>query len=980
MTSREQANQRPYLEYLRGRGYRGRKVIRADGRPTDTFKKFVKSIGGRLRLPQDFVYVNRATRNLVDTRTTSVRWVREYRRGLRNARFNRNVERKQAVNRRNSGLTYHKFEDILGVVRGTTAMNSNAPFQLVLTSATTGLNNAGLHEFFTFNNFYHFQKWFQDILTNGVSGSDGQNSFTFDRNMWEWVAVEIRAIAGGCNKHTKTERKITCYYNTYECYNPVSMLNNCGIKCVEHFAGTKLDCKKIRTYFELERDTMISITQLLEIYKLYTKNDKPLIIVDENYDEELVFDAYNYILLYQEHYYCVVGAQLNSIINDASTNRGTIIWDFETHPTDEYVMVGNTKSYILKPTICHGHYTNYQSKETVFFAFTTDRNKTCGRKFLDWLLHQNRDRHFYNLVAHNGSRFDHYFLMNDMTEQETLNTRFQLRGHSVIGIQYSSNLFKDSCCFLPDTLKNLSKSYRIDDSKQTSFDLHGETITNEQLCFYKPELGFWEFMDLEKSDPEFWELYNEYCKYDCISLGQIWKKFKSETNKLIEKMRTNLLKKCSVDSCNTIGSLAKKIVDTLNQKNPFYHRYREFVGDDLKKYEFVCKFKRGGISHSHQMGRHDHSITSMDIVSEYSAACIHMQIPTGRSFWVDRYEEKFHGFYEINNMVWGENTKRFKPVAGVKESGVLDWNNVGQTLYVDSFMLKYLMEHYDLLSFNVVRGLVSTQCVCGDKLFGKYVDVLGTEKKRQDQLKKDGDIEYNQAYREVIKLFLNSLTGKLVENTSEHFKLKRSTEGKLSINGVSFEKEKDGKMNPWVVAGVMVYSYSKRLLFEYIRCLPNDSDDAIVVETDSIYFDTRVLEIFYENVRNYVGDYPIAIGDEFGNMKQEIQTTGTSYTLGKKFSCFHVGCQGKCKESGTECDSLCQNKFTIKGIPKKTIDDHGRTIHLVDVSLYEDVYAGKDDVKRTFATMQKTLFGNTTISAHRQTRHISQQGVYQLYT
>ena len=118
MTSRDEANQRTYLNYLRSRGYKGRKVIRADGRPTDTFKKFVRSIGGRLRLPEDFVYVNRATRNLVDIRTVSVRWVREYRRGLRNTRFNRNVERKQAVNRRNSGLTYHKFEDILGVVRG----------------------------------------------------------------------------------------------------------------------------------------------------------------------------------------------------------------------------------------------------------------------------------------------------------------------------------------------------------------------------------------------------------------------------------------------------------------------------------------------------------------------------------------------------------------------------------------------------------------------------------------------------------------------------------------------------------------------------------------------------------------------------------------------------------------------------------------------------------------------------------------------
>jgi hypothetical protein len=42
----------------------------------------------------------------------------------------------------------------------------------------------------------------------------------------------------------------------------------------------------------------------------------------------------------------------------------------------------------------------------------------------------------------------------------------------------------------------------------------------------------------------------------------------------------------------------------------------------------------------------------------------------------------------------------------------------------------------------------------------------------------------------------------------------------------------------------MVYSYSKRLLFEYVKNLPNNSDDVIQIETDGIYVDGRCKEKF----------------------------------------------------------------------------------------------------------------------------------------
>ena len=80
----------------------------------------------------------------------------------------------------------------------------------------------------------------------------------------------------------------------------------------------------------------------------------------------------------------------------------------------------------------------------------------------------------------------------------------------------------------------------------------------------------------------------------------------------------------------------------------------------------------------------------------------------------------------------------------------------------------------------------------------------------------------------------------------------------------------------------MIYSYSKRLLFEYINLLPNKSEDVIHVETDSIYFNRNLGDEFKYNITQYNGNYPIRIGDELGNVKQEIDEEGVSHFLGKK--------------------------------------------------------------------------------------------------
>tara|TARA_B110000285_G_scaffold204042_1_gene240682 strand:- start:355 stop:1689 length:1335 start_codon:yes stop_codon:yes gene_type:complete len=442
----------------------------------------------------------------------------------------------------------------------------------------------------------------------------------------------------------------------------------------------------------------------------------------------------------------------------------------------------------------------------------------------------------------------------------------------------------------------------------------------------------------------------------------------------------------------TIGSHSKKILVEINKfkgKANYYKQNLEtFTGIyydadkkrqvDYKKYEFLCKFKRGGISHCNQPGKHETGTTGVDIASQYSASLIYASIPTGKSEWIYTYDKTKHGFYLLKNLVF--DSYELKPVALSIKGLSLNWatNDIDQ-LYVDSYMLEYLILNYGLRSFDVVEGLVSNTEVLADKIFGKYVNTFYEEKKLQDAYKSSKDERYNEALRTTIKLYLNSLTGKLVENPAVHFSLKfDSEETNRVLNGQGVTRNyNDDKINDWIVAGVMVYSYSKRLLFEYIKCLPNNSDDVIHIETDGIYFSTEKLPAFTENLKNYKGDYPCKFGEDLGNLKIEKSTAKgqVSYFLGKKFYNITLNDNYLTKPRDEGDDNI----YRVKGIPQKTIAKDGSPIYLVDTKLYEEVYSGKA-IMKSFQTLKKNLFSNeTSISTFTMTRTVRGCGNYKLY-
>jgi hypothetical protein len=240
---------------------------------------------------------------------------------------------------------------------------------------------------------------------------------------------------------------------------------------------------------------------------------------------------------------------------------------------------------------------------------------------------------------------------------------------------------------------------------------------------------------------------------------------------------------------------------------------------------------------------------------------------------------------------------------------------------------------HQIESYEVIDALVSYNDICCSTLFDSYVQVLYQKKQEQDDLPKD---KRNDALRETIKLFLNSLSGKLIENPSNQREYKLYSSGKIEfINGEAFSEETSTSVNRLFTLGLMIYSFSKRLLFSYINCLPNQEKDVIASETDSIYIPASVVEKFEENIKSssvYRNHSCVGIGSKLGNFAYEGSSNSPSYFLGKKQYYF-----------GSE-----KPKLKFKGLREKYIDTDGTLKKVLTKRTFEELYdTGEIDVPQS---------------------------------
>ena len=838
-----------------------------------------------------------------------------------------------------------------------------------------------------FKHFYNYINWMKSFNPKEID-SDG-HVYTDIKNINDFVKiVSIEKIHGGISLIKAGEKSFNTNKFKINCYRPKTNENNCLFTAIKYLhPEVDVDVRVLRHKFNISGSTTLVAPHIAnDILKLLNV-DITIFDISEKIDPEWNSKECGFILLNKSHYYPVINFEEKKM---AMIHRSLLTFDFETRNTEEYEIVEATgqKMYIIKDTILSMYYrTNSMDRyhEPIFnkSILITDSSQSSARKFINFLKTEDESKRHYNIIAHNGSNFDFYLLVSEMTEDEVNECEISLRGTSIIGITFRNHKFKDSYCFLTSSLSKLSDNYKIEHGKITSVLLHSVNISSSNLCFYKDHLKFNEFMSLQKTDVEFWELYEKYCIYDSIALYEIWEQFTKLINGMIESINPYILKSCPLSGSMTIGGHSKKILNDINKfkgkSNCYKAQVEKFYLTDDKfdksKYDFLCNFKRGGISHCNKMGNHKTGVVGFDIKSQYPTCLRFASVPCGNSWFTTTYDSSYFGFYHYEYLYFNNTLNCFRPIAEVIKDVSLNWkvnDNIVNNQYIDGYMIEYLVKNngLDLSKSKLINGLVSNKQLPLEKLFSKYIDTFYNEKARQDHLKDSNDPMYNNALRETIKLYLNSLTGKLVEEPRDYFQLsdkpKTINDSFIVINGVKKYQEFSESYNEWLTCGLMVYSYSKQLLFEYINCLPNKDNDVIHIETDGIYFSKTIEKSFIKNVEKYNGKYPsVAIGQNLGNIEfDKGSNVGTNnYFLGKKFYLLNSS----------------KPAMRIKGIPQATIDDAGNKIQLVDEKLYKDIFEGKTLLK-SFKTLKRCLeTEKTQILSLTMTRTIRPMGEYKTY-
>ena len=879
----------------------------------------------------------------------------------------------------------------IGEYVANSSINRNRPFILTLKNPHLAQTYA-----YRFNSLDHLENSLKLDADENYLGA----KYAIDmRQHFEHAQfVGLKNVGGGCNRNKKegdvNTVKGKMYAFTVHC--PPTKDNSCAYHAIVYHTGTELSNKRMCEKLKLPLKEKKSIEEFKVMWDLVSEDSAH--IIDKDYDGEMI-DGHNYVLLDKEHYTAIISSEKLKKVGESSAKvkRNILTWDCETRQTDEFITIragakdkfGNDasyRSYKLKDTITSIAYMGNRG-QMMTHTFISNNDKSSTRQFVDWLLQSKQKFHCY---AHNGASFDNYFFLENLTEEEYKSAEITKLGLRFASIRFAGHELTDSRLHLVSSLESLCGDYKVETPKMTEFVVNGKKLTNTEMCFYKPELGFWEFMTLQQSEPEFWQLYQQYCEVDCISLYQIWKSYSDSMRQISEKMlsgdengHTVEGGKHNIATRLTVGSGSMDLLEAsmMKQNKTLCLRVKDF-NDSIEKETFLRQFIRGGISHTGQAGAHHYQITDVDIASQYPAAMYHGRIPVGTSRFIDgelskvQYRRQWHGYVHMRNLVFCESARKNKFLATHLErddgTRVLQWDTPNQIseLFLDTVSINYYLDTGLLKSFDVVKALVSKQSIVGREVYGLYIDTLFTMKAQQDIYKADKNSKlYNPSLRSSIKLCLNSVGGKCVENKLKHERECGESKAQkvVRVNGFDQFMRAAPRLNPFLPTGLSIYSNSKILLREYVECLPSGADDMIHAETDGFMFRKSALEHFQQQVDTYhkrtpKGDVretlPIAFGAALGNIGVACETdNGVSYFLGKKNYLMSGADKG-----GTDL-------IRLKGVPQKTINQDGSYRKLVSRSDYEDMFQGKA-ATFTFQTLLKTTKEMIAISSHEITRKI----------
>ena len=693
---------------------------------------------------------------------------------------------------------------------------------------------------------------------------------------------------GGCSEanSNKTRRELNkeC---TLVLTSHKSIKNNCLIQCFNHsygVSGRELKANKVRSDLKLRPDAKIDfdmVTKMSRYYNNRFKKDMGVVLV--NGDMKILkfkhpkivnqkdFDVTNFdvnknlvkICLMGEHYYTyelvcyrkcdVCGQKVLSTNTDHKCNKDKASY-YTVQITKEKSMV-TTSKYVED---------KLDYDKVVYWDLETFQPEEDGvrheiyasgfydKKYYVYYGHDAADKtfsHFMKLenriiTAYNGSGFDYAFLIDHLTSRGAKIENMIMNNGRIMSFSYHNgdakksnkifDLFLFTMCGLGDACKDFK-------------------IVNQKMEFEHSKMKDWACVE------EFKDEVIPYLKVDVMGLRELFITF---NDMIFEIEKTNITRfmTCSHMGYEIWRNMLDEIVEVPKDLEkmdyiakavfggrcyPQQHQYKSSMHDDVKagklKYEDVINSKSQDY------------LFNADASSLYPAAMsgydrVKVKYPIGYSRWSDNpqkeWDAKKMGFYEI----------KFTPPTNIRHAvlprRVLeDGRNVGVAWSLEEGTGVYTSVDIE----NALHSDYKIEFIGKALVYDKSGDVFSKFIKKFYKLKGKAEKEGNDSMRNIAKLLLNSLYGKmLMAPIEQHTEIINSAvdmdkflfefelvdfhiinDSKILMVGQVKGERRIEKITKPRQLGAFVTAYSRRIMLFYMKEIDPTLKSMIFTYTDT---------------------------------------------------------------------------------------------------------------------------------------------------
>ena len=549
---------------------------------------------------------------------------------------------------------------------------------------------------------------------------------------------------------------------------------------------------------------------------------------------------------------------------EAASKVSILTFDFET------VFDGSDLGLLVPYSVSWSVRANDEISGEAFFHYGWD----CVKVLVDWIVANQKGRK-YVLVGYNSSRFDNFFLINELMSRDLLGGCKLVNG-SILKMKFSGRheVF-DLCRYLACPLAVACDQFKPVYRKQGDLVSHVQIQTryNQQgrrgldaLFGLEQGTSYHTAYDgvtaFDEEAPAIIR-YNilDVLSCDCLymSIDKILRDEKIITQPLYAK--------------STIGGLAWSLLQT-----HFKAAGIKLAKLPIERYKQVRASLFAGRTQAYK-GLYnetsgDNRYDMYDAKSLYPFAYLNRDFPCGEVLEIT-YEQcrakNLMGFYEVD---FEQKGMRVKVLPRRTPDKPLDWNYEGRMkTMVNTVDIAQLVK-YGATIHSIGDGFAFEATIHGGTLF----EPMGVCKNIKEAQDRKPAAERNNVLRNMSKLLINSASGKVIQRvfTKTEMICKSAKEltavreqvsnvrfaktiGKVSV--VSYEKsfaDCFATQNMPIYLGCFIYAHARAHMM-----------DSVLADYDGIYQDTDSLLMLRSEAERFKREKPHLVGGEFGQFELE---------------------------------------------------------------------------------------------------------------